>query len=440
MVKKRLNKLKMVELSACDKPAQEHALAVIMKRDDVKKNFSEAVLTIPDDTGHSHVIWVNSNISESSYSHVEGDEFRHTHPVQMIDGVVRIGESSGHSHEVDSDELSIMLQTIRIMETFDRNSDEYPTVMSKCRYDADMRRAMAKAGRAMEDGSFPIMDSSDLNLALKSAQFAQNKEKVVCHIMKRANELGEVVILPPIFEKAARHGVAILEDVTMPENQNPASDEAELKKKVDTLENELAKARAFGDLTDEEKEHYKSLDNKGKEEFLKKSADSRKVDIEKSKSSNPVVYTSDDGVEFYKRDDPRLVSMAKSRDEDRRELEKARKERQDMEFQKRAETELQFLPGDIKTRAAILKAVEGIEDVEIRKSAFASLQAKNSDMSKAFERSGTATINADLTVNNAELQLEKMAKEYSEKNKVGYFEAYDAVSSAHPELLEKALS
>lgn len=439
MVKKRLNKLKMVELSAVDKPAQEHALAVIMKRDvTIQKDMKKAVLTLPDDTGHSHIIWLDSNISESSYSVASGEEYGHSHPIQIIDGEVRIGESAGHTHLIDSDELSIMLQTIRMMESFDK--DDYDVVSYKCRYGADFRKSLAKSGGALEDGSFPIMDSNDLNVALKAVDLVRDKEKVICHILKRANDIGEAVTLSPVIKDAARGtGVAILEDVTMSGNQNPADNEAELKKKVDTLEDELKKARAFGDLTDEEKEHYKSLDEKGKEDFLKKSADSRKLDIEKSKSANPVVYTTDDGTEFYKRDDPRLIAMAKARDADRRELEKARKHNEEMEFQKRAETELAHMPGDIKTRAAILKAVESIEDADIKKSAIEALRSNDADMAKAFNRVGSSNVNPDLNVNDAGLQLEKMAKEYAEKNKVGYFEAYDAVSASHPDLLEKAL-
>lgn len=246
---------------------------------------------------------------------------------------------------------------------------------------------------------------------------------------------------PSIIKDAAPvSDVAVLEDFSMPENKTTATDEADLKKRLDTLEVELEKARKFGDLSDEEKEHFKSLDDEEKAAFLAKTADVRKADIEKSKSANPVVYTSDDGTAFYKSDDARLITLAKDRDADRRELAKERQDRENATFQKRAETELEFFPGDVAVRAAILKAVEGIGDKEIRTKALESLKAKNDEMSKSFQRAGTTSVNRDLEVTDADAELDSLAKAYSKEHNIGYLDAYEKVCEQNPDLLRKAVT
>jgi hypothetical protein len=63
-------------------------------------------------------------------------------------------------------------------------------------YSEDQRMAMAKAGEAMEDGSFPIKDKNDLMNAIQSLGRAKNTEAAKAHIIKRAMDLGAEDMIP----------------------------------------------------------------------------------------------------------------------------------------------------------------------------------------------------------------------------------------------------
>lgn len=191
-----------------------------------------------------------------------------------------------------------------------------------------------------------------------------------------------------------------------------------------TLQDDLAKAKAFGEFTDAEKEYYSTLDDTQKAAFITKSAEDRKAEVTKAQAEDPVVYKSLDGEEFRKSDDPRLVKLAKQADEDRKIAKAETEKRENAEFAKRASEELKHLPGEEVAKIAILKAVDGIKDEETRKGALALLKANNEAMSKAFETKGTS---GSGTGNSATEKLDSLAKKYAEDNKVSFAKAYDTV-------------
>ena len=64
--------------------------------------------------------------------------------------------------------------------------------------DAD-RKALAKSGKAMADGSYPIVDGDDLARAVKMVGFAEppsSQPAVRRHIMARAKALGLSSVIP----------------------------------------------------------------------------------------------------------------------------------------------------------------------------------------------------------------------------------------------------
>ncbi len=63
-------------------------------------------------------------------------------------------------------------------------------------YDEEARNAMAEAGEALPDGSFPIKDEDDLKNAIQAYGRAGDKEAAKAHIMKRAAELGKEDMIP----------------------------------------------------------------------------------------------------------------------------------------------------------------------------------------------------------------------------------------------------
>ncbi len=63
-------------------------------------------------------------------------------------------------------------------------------------YDEEARTAMAEAGEALPDGSFPIKDEDDLKNAIQAYGRAGDKEAAKAHIMKRAAALEKEDLIP----------------------------------------------------------------------------------------------------------------------------------------------------------------------------------------------------------------------------------------------------
>ena len=110
--KRVLKDIRIDEISAVDRPAQEGAVAVIMKRrtdadgEPVKKyNDVYDVLTSTVD-GHQHGVRLSFDYDskarfDMSYTGDNaGDD--HNHPMVIDDGVITIGEANGHTHDVDT--------------------------------------------------------------------------------------------------------------------------------------------------------------------------------------------------------------------------------------------------------------------------------------------------------------------------------------------------
>lgn len=123
MTKLRLKRLRYMEISAVDQPAQVHAKALIMKRVDDQNDQSQGgdsrapapldpslhkrlLLTTSED-GHSHLL---SDVAEDGGGMTswadgtprgENDTGGHAHPYTIAsDGKITIGEANGHTHRV----------------------------------------------------------------------------------------------------------------------------------------------------------------------------------------------------------------------------------------------------------------------------------------------------------------------------------------------------
>ena len=171
---------------------------------------------------------------------------------------------------------------------------------------------------------------------------------------------------------------------------------ADQQKTIDDLTKLTKGLQTIVTLGASEREHYDSLsDNKDKAAFLSKSADEQKVIVteaaaEKARKAegDPVVYTTMDGDEILKSHGDAMLRLAKSHDREKKKTAKLQADKEQSELEKRAETELKYLPGDLTVRASMLKAVEAIEDEVTRKSALETLKAQNKQMQKAFETAG----------------------------------------------------
>ncbi len=186
-----------------------------------------------------------------------GEEYSHDHMVIMdADGTFTMSENHGHTHELDQSRLTEILL-----------------------------RTLVKAGLITEEGDLAsLLKASDGKLPVGLS--------------------GNIV-----FGKT--------EELPMTEAEKVAH-----KAATDALEAKLAKANSIGAMTDAAKAHYTSLSGDEADAFLAKTADEQAAivsDLAKaSTDADPVVFKSASGEEFRKSDDPRLVTMAKERDADRK--------------------------------------------------------------------------------------------------------------------------
>lgn len=157
-----------------------------------------------------------------------------------------------------------------------------------------------------------------------------------------------------------------------------------LKSKVEQLTNEVKAYKQVAALDGVQKGHYDTLNEAGKEAFIAKSADGRMEEVEKAKASKDagleVVYKSLSGEEFVASDDVRLVSLAKQNDE-------LIAKQLDGELNAKVE-ELPNLPGGADVIKALVTAVEGISDEELRGKAYATLKSANSMASNVTKSAG----------------------------------------------------
>jgi len=210
-----------------------------------------------------------------------------------------------------------------------------------------------------------------------------------------------------------------LEKSDMDEEEVQALIDAALAKSKEESAAELALAKSFGELTDVQKSHYGNLDEGGQAGFLSMTPDQRQsaVDtaVQKANDADPVVYVAENGTEYHKSDDPRVIEMAKERDEDRKEINAMRQAAETTSLEKRA-GELEFLPGTTEVKISMLKAIDAIPNEAERQSALESLQSQNSDMAKAFETHGVR--NGTVTHGGPSETLEGLAKKYATDHKV----------------------
>lgn len=209
-----------------------------------------------------------------------------------------------------------------------------------------------------------------------------------------------------------------------------------------TLEEQLAKAKKdlvaskaalktavkLGGLTDTEKSHHAKLGEEGQATFLGKSHTERNVDIEEALKADPVIYTTESGVEFRKSDDSRMVDMAKENDQLAKRLNTEVEAGSVAKLEKRAETELGNLTGTVETRAAILKSIDSIEDEAVRTEAMKTLVAKNVANKGAFVAKGQGGPSSVSAGGSADDQLDTLAKEHLAANTGSTFaKSYQAV-------------
>jgi hypothetical protein len=428
---------KMNEISGVDVPAQEGARVALMKRADAVTQTDIAkgdalVLLTSEDEGHQHSVHFrpgHGTGGQTGHSkRPDDDTYGHDHPwVVAEDGGITVGASDGHRHAVDADQLTQALMAMAA----GRLAEEVAEMVGKREFGAEARRSASAAGTAMKDGSFPIATKADLKNAIQAFGRAKDKAAVAAHIGRRAAALKATDMLPTEGRLAGllkSAGVAGDDDDVGNKEDQMTDTTQKNGHTVEQLQAQLARATKVAELTDAEKAHLGTLEGAPADEFLGKSAEERRAIVAKAaksaEDSDPVAYTTVDGVELRKSAGAAVIALAKSNDALRKDNDELRKRQQDAEFEKRASMELKHLPGTVQERAAMLKAIDTIPDQAQRAAAHNALKANDVALSHAFKSHGTSIVPA---VGSPDGELDTLAKEHAKEKGVTYEQAYGAV-------------
>lgn len=370
-----MRRFRISEISAVDRPAQQGALATIIKRDaelegpdeiDADREGIEKMdrvdLLTSSESGHQHGLRIHHDGEEGTYImvHYAAGEGGETHDHQVMidaDGNMVMSENQGHTHEIDRAQFEAMI----------------------------LRRITKDEG----DDADPLEAQATTNASVASAH----------------------------------------------EGDTDVSKSEELA----TVEARAVRAEAIVALNKADREFFDSLEGtEAQDAFLAKSAEGRAEDIAKAAEANAVVYTDRKGREYTKADGERMIELAKEADAEAQKREEAAVEKADADLTKRAEA-LDFLPGSVDSRKALLKAIDGIEDEAVRGEALAALKSNNAANQSATETIGSNAGNPDTTSTevgksegniakaDAEARLDELAKAYATEHKVTEVVAYNEI-------------
>lgn len=197
------------------------------------------------------------------------------------------------------------------------------------------------------------------------------------------------------------------------------------KAQVAELTKANARSQSILALNAEQRAHFDTLKGADQDQFLALNSDQRADVVKNLRDANPVVFKSADGTEYRKSDDARLIKMARENDQRTTELAREQFIRKQAELEKRAGDEFKTLGGDVVVKAAILGAVESIQDAGLRGKALEALKAHDAGLGAAFQRVGTGSP-AD-TTKRAGDRLDDLAKAHAAAHKCDLSKAYEAV-------------
>jgi hypothetical protein len=334
-----------------------------------------------DVAGHAHLVYDDQEqAGETSWSHAEGSDGGHSHPwVRTMDGDLVIGASDGHTHTLVSVEKS-------------RTS----AVKCAAGCGAELDDRERGAGDSVNGGTAcsKCLDPNSWRLQAGAAEHHHSPWSLTNSTQ------------PPIPAAKAH-------------NQ-----EIQMDEKIKALEAELAIAKAFGRLNDEEKAYANGLDEAERADFITATKAKRAEVLKAAADADPVEYTAADGTEYRKSAGTALISLAKRADDAEKVAKAERAARADQELRKRAESDLRHLPGDLEHHVSLLKAVESIEDEDARNGALNALKAHAGRIAHAFKEAGTS-LEGDTKA--AEQKLHELTQKRADEKGEAFGVAFRAV-------------
>ena len=186
MAKRIMREFVLNELSGVDRPAQAHAKALIMKRDDMEE-FDKFLA-----------------------ADFQKDMYGVGRFAEIIQSLYYLGQQCEQESENEGDESPVpdaLKNWLRdgtkvFRQMADEEVRELIAAVKKRDFSAGERKADAKSGAAMKDGSFPIEDAGDLANAMKLAGHAKDPTAARRHIKARAEALGLESHLSGAYSKA----------------------------------------------------------------------------------------------------------------------------------------------------------------------------------------------------------------------------------------------
>lgn len=183
-------------------------------------------------------------------------------------------------------------------------------------------------------------------------------------------------------------------DLDIPEDKTEKNAMDPKDKEIADLKALNTRLSAIASLSGPEKAHFDRLGTAGQDTFLSKSTADR---AEMTK----VVHTDRKGRQYFASDDSRLVEMAKDADEAYAEGQKQLAEARQAGLAGRASTELAHLSGTIEQRTALLAAVEGIADKDVREACLKMVKEYDAKQARFFNPSGRGQTKKTITELNA---------------------------------------
>jgi len=412
----------LMEISAVDRPAQAHAKAVIIKRADAEKGKGKPAF-LSDDEDEDEEKRMKDKAKKSKDKDAKGinlgldeedDEEsgkgekgkKPAKKSEMASAGVLTSSADGHSHLLDI--YPGMRSGSTSYQTSDASGVKGGSHDHPWAYDAEGHLIIGFA-----DGHDHQVDQPDVDAAL-------------LRTLKRSDDSKA-----ESDDQTAADAATKMEDSEMPDSNEKVTLEG-LQSQIADLTKAKDRAEAVAALSADQRGHFDSLEGEAQEGFLGKSTDERDEIVKSASDADPVVYKSAGGDIFRASDDERLVKAVQAADEAQKSANAEREAREGLELAKRADEILGNLPGDASVRGQLLKAVESIEDEDVRKGALECLGAANGGI---FERAQGTPESHGLAKGEglkpveggAESQLEELVKSHMKEHNVAEPQAWDQV-------------
>lgn len=401
MAKKVLQRLRITELSAVDRPAQTHAKMTIIKRakgdaimsDEIAK-IDETIIKAwidPQDGAKPFSTFLENTLSNKQYWKVM--DIACDYVYALDDSLKSI---------IGDDDL-----TVAEKESQMRNSVEEFLASIRSKW-PDIEEAFTK-----------VLADPDSSKIVKGAKMSREKVTVE-DLQKKVEDL----------KKQLDAATDASEDAKKAAEMQAKNDE--LTKQLEDLKAELDMAKAESALSDEEKAYMSDKDEKTKKAFMDMSAEDRQKAIAKSIDTDEVIKFEGNEIRKSVVGDEQFAvfkAMAKKAEETDKKLSEETNKREQIELTKRAEDEFGHLPGEVESKVDVLRSINKIDDEDTRKCLEKMLEAGDKAIKAAFD-----TIGHDKeTLKKTENDFKKKVAEIKKRDECSQTEAMQKARQEYPE-------